>query len=101
MTTILKTELAIPVTATQDLLDYLARGAKPPERWGIGTEMEKLVVDAETGEAASYTRIEALLQHLEQKGGWRALREEGHLIALQGERSSITVADRDFHERIR
>ncbi len=91
MTTLLKTELAVPVTATQDLIDYLARGARPPERWGIGTEMEKLVVDAETGEAASYSRIEALLQHLEQKGGWRALREEGHLIALQGERSSITL----------
>jgi glutamate--cysteine ligase len=91
MTTMLKTNLDIPVTTTQDLIDYLARGARPPERWGIGTEMEKLVVDAETGEAASYPRIETLLQHLEQSGGWRPVREEGHLIALLGESSSITL----------
>jgi glutamate--cysteine ligase len=91
MTTMLKTNLDIPVTTTQDLIDYLARGAKPAERWGIGTEMEKLVVDAETGEAASYSRIEVLLQNLEQGGDWRAVREEGHLIALLGESSSITL----------
>ena len=91
MTTMLKADLDLPVTARQDLIDYLARGARPPERWGVGTEMEKLVVDAETGEAASYPRIETLLRHLAQEGGWRPVYEEGHLIALLGESSSITL----------
>jgi len=91
MTTMLKANLDIPVTSTRDLLDYFERGARPRESWGIGTEMEKLVVDAATGEAAGYARIEALLQRLEAAGGWRAVREEGHLIALLGETSSITL----------
>jgi len=91
MTTMLKADLDTPVTSPRDLIAYLERGARPPERWGVGTEMEKLVVDAETGEAASYPRIEALLQDLERDGGWRPVREEGHLVALLGERSSITL----------
>lgn len=91
MTTLVKNDLAEPVGSAQDLIDYLARGAKPEERWGVGTEMEKLVLDAETGEAAPYRRIEALLQRLEDMGGWRGIREEGNLIALLGERSSLTL----------
>jgi len=91
MTTMLKTELATPVETAQDLIDYLFRGARPAAQWGIGTEMEKLVVDAETGEAAGYARIEALLQQLEATGEWRAVREEEHLIALIGKGSSITL----------
>jgi len=91
MTTMLKTDLDTPVTTREDLVAYLARGARPAEHWGVGTEMEKLVVDAETGEAAAYPRIESLLLELERGGGWQGLREEGHLVALLGERSSITL----------
>jgi glutamate--cysteine ligase len=91
MTTMLKADLDIPVTSTQELIGYLSRGCRPPERWGIGTEMEKLVVDAETGEAAAYSRIETLLRHLAQENGWRPVHEEGHLIALLGSSSSITL----------
>ena len=47
--------------------------------------MEKLVVDAETGEAAPFSRIETLLENLERSGDWRGMREEGRLIALIGE----------------
>jgi glutamate--cysteine ligase len=53
--------------------------------------MEKLVVDADTGEAAAYPRIETLLRHLAQQNGWRPVHEAGHLIALLGESSSITL----------
>ena len=91
MTTVVKTDLAEPVGSRQDLIDYLARGAKPDEAWGVGAEMEKLVVDAQTGEAASIDRIEALLQKLELLGLWRGLREEGRTVALMGEKSSLTL----------
>lgn len=91
MTTLIKPHLDTPVTSRQELIDYLARGARPAESWGIGTEMEKLVLDAESGEAAPYARIEALLQKLEETGEWRGVREEGHLIALIGPTSSITL----------
>ncbi len=91
MTTLVKTNLDIPIESMADLVGYFARGARAPEQWGIGVEVEKLIVDAETGEAAPYARIEELLQRLEAAGGWRGIREEGQLIALLGEDSSITL----------
>jgi glutamate--cysteine ligase len=91
MTTVVKTELAEPIGAVQDLIDYLARGARSSETWGIGAEMEKLVVDAETGEAPSLDRIEGLMRNLERLGLWRGLREDGRLVALMGETSSLTL----------
>jgi glutamate--cysteine ligase len=91
MTTLIKPHLDVPITSMQELIDYLGRGARPPRQWGIGTEMEKLVVDAETGEAATFSRIETLLGNLERAGGWQGVREEGRLIALVGQGSSITL----------
>jgi glutamate--cysteine ligase len=91
MTTLVKPHLERPVESHQDLVDYLARGARPRSSWGIGAEMEKLVVDADSGEAAPFDRIEALLLRLERLDGWQGIREEGRLIALVGERSSITL----------
>lgn len=91
MTTLVKTDLAEPIGSRQDLIDYLARGARPPEHWSIGAEMEKLVLDAETGEAASFDRVEALLRNLESLDLWRGLWEEGRLVALMGEVSSLTL----------
>lgn len=91
MTTLIKEHLETLVHSTDDLVAYLARGARPVERWGIGAETEKLVIDAESGEAAHFDRIEALLLRLESRGGWRGVREEGRLIALLGEKSSITL----------
>lgn len=91
MTTLVKPHLQVPIESTDDLVRYLARGARPPEQWGIGAEMEKLVVDSATGEAAPFDRIEQLLLRLEPTGEWRGVREEGRLIALLGPKSSITL----------
>lgn len=91
MSTLGKPNLDIPVASSRDLVAYLERGARPRAAWGIGTEMEKLVLDAATGEAADFGRIEALLTAIEAEGGWRGVREGGHLIALFGEYSSITL----------
>ena len=55
MTTLLKTTLRRPIDSLQDLVDYLVRGARPQSQWGIGIELENLVMDAVTGEAADYT----------------------------------------------
>jgi glutamate--cysteine ligase len=91
MTTLVKPHLQRPISSPVDLCDYLAAAARPRQQWGIGAEVEKLVVEAESGEAAPYARIEALLQSLETSGQWQGVREEGHLIALLGPRSSITL----------
>ncbi len=91
MTTLIKPGLDLPVSSPQDLIDYLARGARAPEDWGVGVEVEKLVIDRETGEAATFPRIERLLEIIAARDNWRQVREEGRLIALLGESSSITL----------
>ena len=55
------------ITSQKQLVDYLAAGARPEAEWGIGAEMEKLVLDAQTGAAAEFSRIEALLNTLASK----------------------------------
>jgi len=91
MTTFVKTELDRPIEALTDLTDYLAAGARPRPQWGIGVEAEKPVIDRATGEAASQERIIALLEAMERSGRWRGIREDGHLLGLQGVDSSVTL----------
>jgi glutamate--cysteine ligase len=79
------------ITSQKQLIDYLAAGSRPEEEWGIGAEMEKLVLDARTGAAAEFSRIEALLNALAETGDWRKLREGSRVIGLQGEHSSVTI----------
>lgn len=81
----------IVIASTDQLVNFLAAGARPDSEWGIGAEMEKLVLDADTGEAAGFPRIEALLTALEKTGEWQELREGERLIGLQGPHSSITL----------
>ncbi len=75
----------------QQLIDFLLRGARPREEWGVGLETEKLVVDRHTGEAVSYERIRELLAKLDGIGGWQGVYEQENLIGLQGKRSSVTL----------
>lgn len=91
MTTLVKSHLAQPVGCHDDLVNYLLRNARPREHWGIGIEVEKLVVDRRTGQAADFARIEALLEALGNNGQWHNQREAGHLIALLGPDSSVTL----------
>ena len=79
------------ITSQKQLVDYLAAGARPAAEWGIGAEMEKLVLDARTGAAADFSRIEALLNALAGTGDWRKIREGSRVIGLQGEHSSVTI----------
>ncbi|MCP3176067.1 glutamate-cysteine ligase family protein [Desulfuromonas sp. KJ2020] len=91
MTTFIKPNLEQIIDSRQDLIAYLSRGAKPRETWGIGAEMEKLVVDADTGQAATYDRIRALLESLLADGAWIGIYEGPHLIALKDASSSVTL----------
>jgi len=91
MSTLIKPELTEPLRESRQLIDYLARGARPREAWGVGVESEKLVVDSRTGEAAGFDRIERLLAEIARKGSWRPIYENRRLLALVGEHSSITL----------
>ena len=84
-----------PISSTGDLVAYFARGAKPPERWRIGVEQEKIAVYPSgtppfvppfVGERG----IEELLRRLAPKG-YEAIREDGHLLALKRTSESVTV----------
>ena len=79
------------IDSPRQLTDFILRGARPRDEWGIGIETEKLVVDRLTGEAASYERIRELLARLDGIGGWKGIFEQEHLIGLQGRRSSVTL----------
>jgi glutamate--cysteine ligase len=91
MTVQVKTPLQQTICDRQQLVDFLAGAGRPRDRWGVGVEVEKLVVDRRTGEAADFQRIEDLLKRLERSGKWSAVREENHLVALLGASSSITL----------
>jgi len=91
MTTLIKTELGQPISARSELTDYLLRGARVDELRFIGTESEKLVIDLNTGEAADYPQIVRLLELLSEAEGWEPIVEEGNLLGLLGEQSSITL----------
>lgn len=80
-----------PVDNRQQLIDFLLRGARPRDEWGVGLETEKLVVERETGEAAGYERIRQLLEQLDGIGGWEGMFEGENLVGLQGKRSSVTL----------
>jgi len=80
-----------PINSREDLLGCLRGGGRPREDWGIGLESEKLVVDAKTGEAASYVRIRELLSRLEGVAGWQGIYDGESLVGLQGKRSSVTL----------
>lgn len=79
------------IISEEQLLAFFQRGIRPIEQWGIGVEVEQLAVDAVTGEAADYSRIEALLKALAATDKWSPQFENNHVISLQGENSSITL----------
>jgi len=91
MSTFAKDNLGTPIIDPAQLHDFLAAGAKPRDQWGVGVELEKLVVDAATGEAADYARIALLLERLGSAGGWEKIYEDGRIIALKGPSSSVTL----------
>ncbi|PNU21826.1 gamma-glutamylcysteine synthetase [Geothermobacter hydrogeniphilus] len=91
MSTLIKPDLQHPLTDPGLLTDFLRRGARPPEEWGVGAETEKLVIETTTGEAASWSRVGKLLEVLAAEGDWHRVHDNGHLIALLGEYSSVTL----------
>jgi glutamate--cysteine ligase len=68
-------------------------GEKPPERWRIGTEHEKLVFKHADHRAPSYDEpcgIRDLLGGLE-KFGWSPVEEGGKVIALKGADGAVSL----------
>jgi len=81
----------LPIENRAQLTEYLTRGGKPEQDWGVGLEVEKLILDRQTGEAAPYERIHDLLSALEGTLGWVGIYDNEHLVGLQGGNSSVTL----------
>ncbi len=87
-------EAAQVVENRTQLIDYFYQAGKPREAWRIGTEYEMVGVSRRSGRAARYfgkRGIERLLYRLADSLGWEPQEEEGHIIALKGERANIAL----------
>ncbi len=82
------------VTSVDQLEATFHNGAAPPDRWKIGVEYEKPVVDRRTGDAVPYegpNGIGVVLERIRERGNWEGVYEEGNLIALGNGRASVTL----------
>jgi len=82
------------VNTRRDLVDYLASGCKPREKWLIGTEHEKFAYrlsDLRPLEYEGEHGVRVMLDKL-TRFGWNPVVEDGNVIALlQNDGSSITL----------
>ena len=86
---------AEPVESVEQLVDFLRSGEKPPERWKVGTEHEKIGLYSGSWTPVPYEGergIGALLGRLAEAGGWEPATEGPNVIALRGPSgASITL----------
>jgi glutamate--cysteine ligase len=82
------------IRSKEELLEYFRSGSKPRERWHIGTEYEKVMVNARDGRAVPFSGaggVEVILQRLADRFGYEPVDEEGRVLALKAPASSITL----------
>ncbi len=80
--------------SVRDLEGYFDQGSKSREDWGVGIEYERLGVFSESGRAAPYhgpRSVSALLARLVSAEGWRPIYSGAHIIALERDRTRITL----------
>lgn len=84
-----------PPVTRQLLLDYFARGAVPRERWQVGMEVEKLGLDARTGQPLPYDgpgpSVRKVLEFYRGRRGADPVFEGNHLIGLDGIKGSLSL----------
>ncbi|MFQ5697374.1 MAG: glutamate--cysteine ligase [Myxococcota bacterium] len=87
-------ELERPIDDLSQLTDYFRRAEKPRERWRIGTEHEKVGLYADTLDPVPYEGprgIRRLLEILRDEHGFEALVDEGLLVGLERDGTTITL----------
>lgn len=87
-------EAAQVVENRSQLIDYFYQAGKSREEWRIGTEYEMVGVSRRSGQAAHYfgkRGVERVLFRLADSLGWEPIEEEGHVIALKGERANVSL----------
>jgi len=87
-------ELDAPIESVDQLVEYLRRSEKPPERWRVGTEHEKIGLLLPELRPIPYEGergIAAVLDAVAESDGWTQLREGAHVVALRKQHASITL----------
>jgi glutamate--cysteine ligase len=82
-----------PITSRDQLVEYLASGARPESQWRIGTEHEKFGFRQDDLRPLTWEGpkgIEAMLRGL-TRFGWSPVEENGKLIALAKEGATVTL----------
>jgi glutamate--cysteine ligase len=86
--------LELPVTSLDDVLPYFREAEKPPARWRVGMEHEKLGLYEADHAPVPFDGprgIQALLERIAERDGWTRIQEDGRTIALQKNGASITL----------
>ncbi|WP_274630027.1 glutamate--cysteine ligase [Arvimicrobium flavum] len=74
-----------PIEKLDELVDYLAAGNKPREKWRIGTEHEKFPFYVDGNAPVPYggnRGIRALLEGMQKTLGWDPIIDDGRIIGL-------------------
>jgi len=82
------------VESVEDLVDFLRAGEKPPERWRVGTEHEKIGLRSDDLRPVPYEGergIAALLERIAREDDWERIYEDSNLIALAKDQATITL----------
>lgn len=79
---------ATPISSRAELVEWLAVGCKPANRFLLGTEHEKIPfyrADHSPVPYAGERGIRALLEGMQTRTGWEPIIENGHIIGLADE----------------
>lgn len=74
-----------PIERVDELVDYLAAGNKPRDKWRIGTEHEKFPFYVDGNAPVPYggeRGIRALLEGMQKTLGWDPIVDDGRIIGL-------------------
>ncbi|MEO2166670.1 MAG: glutamate-cysteine ligase family protein, partial [bacterium] len=85
---------AEPLETIDQMVAHILRGAKPESEWVVGTEVERVGVDAATAAAIPFSGpsgVEAILHGMCEEFGWEPVQEAGRIIGLHREDSDITL----------
>jgi len=88
------TDLDAPISSVDEMVDFMRRGEKPPERWRVGTEHEKIGVTEDSHAPVPFESargIGALLERIADVDGWTRVTEGPNVIALEKDGASITL----------
>jgi glutamate--cysteine ligase len=82
------------VEKKDDLIRYFGDGAKPRDKWRVGSEYEKVAVQTADGRAMPFSGpggVEELLRRMSDRYGLEPEDEHGHILALKGATDAITI----------